>query len=118
MRVNPLPLSLRDLHLLQHLVGSGADGLVGVAVAQKQAHPLRRLAPTDPGSVQGHGHLAQVHLAVGVGLEGAGVVPPFPIPWDGKLHLAKSGLRPPGVVALTHNSLHDPIRTRGTKCPA
>jgi len=48
----------------------------------------------------GGGHLPHVHQAAGVGLEQAGVVPPFPIPGDGQPHLAKSGLQLPGIVAV------------------
>jgi hypothetical protein len=48
----------------------------------------------------GDGHLPHVHHAAGVGLEQAGVVPPFPIPGDGQPHLGKSGLQLPGMVAV------------------
>jgi hypothetical protein len=44
------------LHCLEHLLGHGADGLVGVAVAQEETHHLGCLALADPGGVQGYGH--------------------------------------------------------------
>jgi hypothetical protein len=97
LRQRPL---LESLGRFQHLVGDGADGFVGVPVAQQEAHHLRRFALTHPSGVKGNGHLPHVHLTAGIGLKEAGIVFPFPIPGDGQLHLAKGGLQLAGVVAV------------------
>jgi hypothetical protein len=88
------------LHCLEHLLGHGADGLVGVAVAQEETHHLGRLALADPGGVQGYGHFPHVHQAAGVGLKKSRVILALPVPRNLQVHLAEGGLQPAGVVAV------------------